>query len=68
VFFFGFVLTNRIAGPIYRLKQHLEDVAAGKTYEDIGFRKMDYFSELIEPYNKILAELRELKRKGPTNT
>ncbi len=56
---FGLVLTNRIAGPIFRLRQHMEDVAEGKTHQPMEFRKADYFSDLIEPYNKIVVRLKD---------
>ena len=56
---FGLILTNRIAGPIFRLRQHMDDVAEGKTTKEMEFRKADYFSDVVEPYNKIIARLKE---------
>ncbi|MGE0763550.1 MAG: hypothetical protein AB7N80_09765 [Bdellovibrionales bacterium] len=57
VIFFGLYLTNRIAGPLFRLQRHMESVASGQTTEPLAFRKKDYFSDIIEPYNKILQRL-----------
>jgi signal transduction histidine kinase len=58
----GFLLTNRIAGPLHKLRYHMEDVIEGKTTSEINFRKDDYFAEIIEPYNKILAELQKYRK------
>jgi len=57
----GFLLTNRIAGPLFRLSSHMKNVAEGKPGEAMSFRKNDYFVEIIEPYNKILSELKNLR-------
>ena len=54
---YGLYLTNRIAGPIHRLRLHMEQVAAGTEREPLQFRQGDFFAELLEPYNKIIATL-----------
>ena len=36
---YGFWLSNRIAGPLFRLKKHLDKVAEGKIDDEIQFRK-----------------------------
>lgn len=51
---YGLRLTNCIAGPLSRLKTHLDDVAAGKTDAEIRFRKTDYNLELAESFNAVL--------------
>lgn len=53
------ILSHRIAGPLYRLNTHMNDVAAGKTREYISFRRNDYFPELAEAYNKQLEALKK---------
>ena len=62
--FFGLVFTNRIAGPIFRLRQHMEDVSDGKNFESLEFRDSDYFSELVAPYNRIVVSLKEKAEKN----
>jgi nitrogen fixation/metabolism regulation signal transduction histidine kinase len=59
--FFGFFFTNRFAGSIFRLRRHMKEVASGGEIKDFTLRKNDFFVELVEPYNEILAELRRLK-------
>ena len=58
---FGFGLTNRIAGPIYRLRKHMEEVIEGKTQNEVQFRQNDFFVEVLVPYNTILKKLRDLQ-------
>lgn len=52
---YGFYLTNRIAGPIHSLKIHMDEINAGNVPKNLSFRKSDFFQEIIEPYNKLLA-------------
>lgn len=52
-------LTNRMAGPIYRLQKHMDDVLRGKTLEEFKFREGDHFVEVMQSYNKLLERLRE---------
>jgi HAMP domain-containing protein len=54
----NFELSNRIAGPIYRLKAHMDAVADGKMPDDVAFRKGDQFKEVAISYNRLLQFLR----------
>jgi signal transduction histidine kinase len=56
-------LSHRIAGPLYRLEHHLEDVASGKEPRDVKFRKGDLYQSLAEACNKLMARLREASVK-----
>ena len=58
---FGFALTNRIAGPIFRLGSHMKDGVEGKKIEEVKFRENDYFAEVLTPYNALLRKLRDLQ-------
>lgn len=49
----GFIVSHRIAGPIYKLKKHMSQM--NKNSEDFKLRKKDFFKEL-EP---MIDELRE---------
>ncbi|MDD4203395.1 MAG: methyl-accepting chemotaxis protein [Candidatus Omnitrophica bacterium] len=63
----GIVLSHRIAGPIYRLKQDLEAVKQGKYSLRIQLRKKDEFQDLAKAINTVIEELdskdKELKAK-----
>lgn len=50
----GLIITHRAAGPLYRLCQHLNALADGKTVGPLKFRKDDFFQEIVEPFNRML--------------
>ncbi|XCN75369.1 MAG: hypothetical protein Q3M24_11765 [Candidatus Electrothrix aestuarii] len=53
---YGFWLSNRIAGPLFRLKRHLDEVAEGKADPEIQFRKNDYCADLAESFNAVVQK------------
>jgi methyl-accepting chemotaxis protein len=61
-------LAHRIAGPLYRLERHLQEVGAGKEPKDVKFRKGDLYQPLAEACNKVLARLRETPIDRPTDS
>lgn len=64
----GLILSNRIAGPIYRLHKHMSDVVEGKTVDDVVFRKKDYFQEVAQTFNRVLkiyrGETKQNRKSG----
>ncbi|MBI3544377.1 MAG: hypothetical protein HY075_13985, partial [Deltaproteobacteria bacterium] len=44
----GLIFSHRVAGPMYRLRKHLEAVARGETWADVTFRKNDYFVDVAD--------------------
>lgn len=51
-------LSHRIAGPLYRLERHLEQVGDGSEPRDVKFRKGDLYQELAQASNKVMARVR----------
>jgi methyl-accepting chemotaxis protein len=51
-------VAHRIAGPLYRLERHLNEVGDGKEPSDVKFRKGDLYRQLAEACNKVMARLR----------
>ena len=51
---FGLLLSHRIAGPLHKLNESLEDLAANKKIKKITFRKKDFFRELPDSFNKVV--------------
>ena len=47
------VLSHRIAGPIFRLKLLVDELAEGKDVPPIKFRNSDEFKELAESFEKL---------------
>jgi len=60
---YGFLLTNRIAGPLARLKTHMDAVAEGTIEPEVHFRKHDYSLELVDSFNR-LVEKRLINDQG----
>jgi methyl-accepting chemotaxis protein len=59
----GLLLSHKIAGPLHRLRTHMDAVAEGTTSSDVAFRKGDFFGELATSFNAQLAKARNPKRK-----
>ena len=59
ILFYGFNLTNRIVGPVYRLKYHMESINLGQDPKPFSVRKNDYFKEIVEPYNEIIKKIKK---------
>ncbi|MBD66888.1 MAG: hypothetical protein CME62_16920 [Halobacteriovoraceae bacterium] len=51
VFVLSIFLTHKIAGPIYKLTNYLEEVRHGGANYPLTFRDGDYFSEVAEEIN-----------------
>jgi hypothetical protein len=54
-------LSHRFAGPMYRLKNALRDVADGKSVPPIQFREGDFWCEMADQFNRVSARVRELE-------
>jgi len=59
VTFVGVMMTHRIAGPVFRLRRNLSDLASGHLKEVGQLRKRDELQALIEPMNDLVNALRE---------
>lgn len=44
-------VTHRVAGPLYKLRNFLKNIANGKKPEELFFRRGDNFPELAHDYN-----------------
>jgi sensor histidine kinase YesM len=63
-FVMGLALSHRVAGPIYRLRKHLLEAAAGRAPSQVRFRDEDYFQELADAYNAELRSRGRVRRPG----
>ncbi len=61
-------LSNRIAGPIYNLRNTIRRIADGEqNVRPLQFRKNDFWSDLPEEFNRMTDRLRtEQQAKGTT--
>ena len=60
----GLWISHRVAGPIYRMRRHLQEAAAGRAPQPIRFRQGDYFQELADAYNEELITRGRIRRPG----
>lgn len=58
---FTFFYSNKMAGPIHRLKLHLEDFKKNKELKEISFRKGDYLEDLAPLINSYIQEIKNKK-------
>jgi len=55
----GVFLTHRVAGPVYRMKRFLAEIAARRLPPPIRLRKKDALKDLADDLNAAVAVLRE---------
>jgi len=53
-------VSHRFAGPVYRLRSSLRDLADGKTVAPITFRDNDFWYEVATEFNRVLERVRDL--------
>ena len=58
--------TNRIAGPIYRLRNEMKKLASGQEVRQLRFRDGDHWGDLAEDFNE-LAEAVIAERQRHNN-
>ncbi len=61
--FASLIITNKVAGPIYRLQTHLKKCIVNKKYEPLFFRQGDFFKEIPFDLNQIIQDY-ESKNPG----
>ncbi|MGI9455598.1 MAG: hypothetical protein ACR2NU_03505 [Aeoliella sp.] len=64
-------ISHRFAGPILRFKRHLQDAADGGPLVPLHFRDGDFWPELAETYNDLIARIeaeRSATARGQTPT
>ncbi|MEX0978527.1 MAG: hypothetical protein WDZ48_06730 [Pirellulales bacterium] len=57
------VISNRFAGPLYRLRRSMRNLASGEAVQRIEFREKDYWRELAHEFNAISEYIENLERK-----
>lgn len=60
----GIVFSHRIAGPLYRLNQDLIEMSRTGRLRRIKFRNGDYFLELPESFNAVVAHPEQRRSEG----
>ena len=55
-------LTNRFAGPVFRLRRELRKLAEGEKVDPLKFRNSDYWSDIVPAFNAVLQRLETLEQ------
>jgi hypothetical protein len=50
-------LSHRFAGPIFSLRRRIREIAAGQPPRRLKFRRLDFWQDLAEDFNAMLARL-----------
>ena len=58
-------VSNRFAGPMFRLRRSLHDLAQGKPVSAVRFRQGDFWQEFAADFNAVAALAREAKAHPP---
>jgi hypothetical protein len=56
-------LSNRFAGPLYRLRRCMRDLATGVPVPPIHFRDGDFWLEVADEFNAVSAKLQRLEEE-----
>jgi hypothetical protein len=56
-------LFHRVAGPVYRIEQHMREVIDGHPVQPLRFRDGDQLGSLAETYNQLLHAVDALEPK-----
>lgn len=56
---YGIVMTHKLAGPLYKINRHMNDVAEGRLYKLWGLRRGDQLQEFFQSFDRMHGALRE---------
>jgi hypothetical protein len=58
-------VSNRFAGPMYRLRNALRDLADGKPVTPVKFREGDFWCNMADEFNRVLDRMKDLEVSRP---
>ena len=56
-------MSNRFAGPLYRLRRCMRELSAGMPVPPIHFREGDFWLEVADEFNAVSAKLQRLEEE-----
>lgn len=60
----SFQFSNRIAGPMMRMKRNMADLAAGQPIHSIRLRPGDFFVDVVDQFNELTESYQKLQREN----
>ncbi len=61
--FIGLIITNKVAGPLSRLRLQMKAVADGDSPQPLVIREDDLTSGLLNEYNRLVERIHELEKR-----
>jgi len=55
--------SNRFVGPLFRMRRAMRELAAGQEVEPIHFREKDFWKEVANEFNLVLARVENLEHE-----
>lgn len=56
-------LSNKFAGPMFRLRRSIRELAAGKQVDHLRFRKGDFWHDFAEEFNELADRVRRMESR-----
>ena len=60
---YGIVMTHRIAGPIFKIRKHMNDIAEDRLYDLWGLRRGDQLQAFFATFERMHSHLRTRARQ-----
>lgn len=60
----GILVSHRVAGPVLRVRNHMDRLSDGMTPDDLQFRENDYFPELASSVNAFALKYKKALKKA----
>jgi nitrogen fixation/metabolism regulation signal transduction histidine kinase len=55
-------VSNRFAGPMFRLRRAMNQLADGESVEPLQVRDDDFWSDVVESFNRVAARLQDAEK------
>lgn len=56
---YGIVMTHKLAGPLFKIRRHINDIERGRLYPLWGLRKGDQLKDFFADFERMHAALRQ---------
>jgi signal transduction histidine kinase len=57
------IISNRFAGPLYRMRRSMRALAAGEHVQPINFREKDFLQDLANEFNAVAHRMEQLQNE-----
>jgi len=57
-------ITNRMVGPVYRMRNYMRQLAEGKPVAPLQFRQDDFWKEMADEFNALSTMVQRAKQTG----